>query len=96
MFTHTPHHDSNLDGNPLSSSCPGSGTMSTFQKYSYCATECSMKGALFLSCDGWSAGSVLDLHGIGLEHLSAATLGDIATQPTAMYVRRLRSVRCRC
>ena len=81
-----PHHDSNLDSNPLSSSCPGSGTWSKIQHYSYCATVCSMNGTQLATCDGWNAGGVLDLHGLGIDHLPVAVLAGIATQPSAMYV----------
>ena len=80
------HSGSNLDGNPLSSSCPGSSTWATFKGYSYCATVCSMNGTQLATCDGWNAGGVLDLHGLGIDHLPVAVLAGIATQPSAMYV----------
>ena len=96
VHTHThaaPHHDSNLDDNPLSSSCAGSGTWSVYKQHRYCATECVMNGAQLVSCEGWSAGGVLDLQGLGIDHLSRSMLVGLATQPTAMYVR---CGRCQC
>ena len=54
--------------------------------YRYCATECSMNSTQLVSCDGWNVGGVLDLHGLGIDHLPIAVLAGITTQPTAMYV----------
>ena len=54
--------------------------------YSYCATVCSMNGTQLVSCDGWNVTGVLDLHGLGIDHLPVTALAGIAAQTTAMYV----------
>ena len=40
-----------------------------------------MNGADLVSCAGWNAGGVLDLHGLGIDTLPAGALDAIATQP---------------
>ena len=88
----TPHElDSKVNADLASVSCPGSGTWATFKGssdplYTYCATVCSMRSTQLVSCDGWNAGGILDLHGLGIDHLPVAAFDGIAAQPTGMYV----------
>lgn len=79
---------SDLNGNPLSTSCPGSGNWTTLYEYTFCSTVCSMSGATLVSCAGWSDDddAVLDLSGVGIDHLPAAAFHDLVTSPTTMYV----------